>query len=604
MHGIISKEPLSPSLAQADGVAVLSPFPWLILCGEDAFEDGAVAVIADSVLCHRAELSDLAGETTGSDARIVGALYLKYGTQIFEKLEGQFSIGIFDKRSRTLIIATDRFGIKPVAYYHDNRYFAFGSRIKDVLATPGIKAGELDHEALVDYLNLSAIPTPKTVYRGIRKLPPGHFIIFNHGDTGNAGLVIRKYYDIDYARNRSGESHFLRELPRSMETSVKTILDAELAAGRSVGAFLSGGTDSSTVTGMIKKLAGSVKTFSIGFDEPGYNELGYARIAARHFGAEHYEYIVTPEDVLDALDLISDVYDEPFGNASAVPTYYCAKLAREHGVDTLLAGDGGDEIFGGNERYAADKVFSNYHRIPALVRKGLLEPVMAAAPAGLPVVNKGKKYIRRANIPQPDRFFSYNPVMALGQENIFSPDFIGHLGNYDPVAWARELYRSTKGANDLDRLMYIDMKFTITDNDIRKVSGMAGKAGIHVAYPFLDHALVDFAATIPSDLRVKGKTLRYIFKEAFKDFLPHDVIVKKKHGFGLPIGVWIRTKKNIADFVGDALLTSHCTIRPFFRDGFIEELFRIHRETGAAFYGDIIWNLLILELWNKRRLVG
>ena len=383
-----------------------------------------------------------------------------------------------------------------------------------------------------------------------------------------------------------------------------TIVKHELSMGNSIGAFLSGGTDSSTVTGMIKKLDHKVKTFSIGFDEPGYNELHYARIAAKHFGAEHHEYVVTPEDVLRTVDIIIDAYDEPFGNASAVPTYYCALLAKEHVVDTLLAGDGGDEIFGGNERYVANNIFSLYHKIPPILRERLLDPGISKIPSAISFIDKAKKYVRRANIPQPDRFYSYNPVMALGKEEIFSSELLKYLNGYNPLAWAKKLYSDAKAENELNRLLYVDMKFTITDNDIRKVTEMSQKAGVKVCYPLLDHRLVDFAATIPPSLKVKGTKLRYIFKKALSDFLPSEVINKKKHGFGLPIGIWIRTKKDISVFVKEILLNPNISIGHFFRKGFIEELFRLHDTTGAAFYGDIIWNLLILELWNSRQRYG
>ena len=570
--------------------------PWAVISGENLYDSEAVAVISDADIYNFRELCTLVGDEAHDPAHLIGLFYLKYGLATFEKIRGAFSICIVDKRNEKLIVATDRFGIKPVVYYADEKKFISGARIKSILSVqPDLN--EFDHRALIDYMNLSAIPTPKTIYRKIKKLPPGYFMVIAREKMSP---VLSKYYDIEYKDERKGEDHFYENIPRYIEESVKTILDHEHARGHRTGAFLSGGTDSSTVSGMIKKLTGSVKTFSIGFDEPGYNELGYARIAAKSFGAEHHEYRVTPDDVLKALDIITDAYDEPFGNSSAVPTYYCAALAKKHGVDTLLAGDGGDEIFGGNERYASDFIFRVYHRIPSCVRKGLLEPFMSVVPEGISFFEKGGKYIRRANIPHPDRFFSYHPVMALGKEAIFSPDFLNGLNGYDAVSWARELYANVRNTDELNRLLYIDLKFTITDNDLRKVTVTSERAGIHVAYPLLDHHIVDFAATMPAELKVKGTYLRYGFKKALKDFLPREIIKKKKHGFGLPIGVWIRTKKNISSFVRDTLLSSNSAIKPLFKDGFIEELFRMHEATGAAFYGDIIWLLLILELWSRK----
>ena len=573
---------------------------WAAVSGTAVFEDDNTSIVIDADLYNMEELLQLTGQDAKDIARLVWSLYLRYGLSFFEKLRGTFRVCIVEKNSQKLIVATDRFGIKPIVYYSGDDTFAFGSGIKDILSLPEIKATELDYAALVDYINLSAIPTPKTIYKNIKRLPPGCFVIVeNEGRS-----ILKRYYDIEYSEEMWDENYIIKHLPQVIGESVDTIVKHELSMGNSIGAFLSGGTDSSTVTGMIKKLDHKVKTFSIGFDEPGYNELHYARIAAKHFGAEHHEYVVTPEDVLRTVDIIIDAYDEPFGNASAVPTYYCALLAKEHGVDTLLAGDGGDEIFGGNERYVANNIFSLYHKIPPILRERLLDPGISKIPSAISFIDKAKKYVRRANIPQPDRFYSYNPVMALGKEEIFSSELLKYLNGYNPLAWAKKLYSDTKAENELNRLLYIDMKFTITDNDIRKVTEMSQKAGVKVCYPLLDHRLVDFAATIPPSLKVKGTKLRYIFKKALSDFLPSEVINKKKHGFGLPIGIWIRTKKDISVFVKEILLNPNISIGHFFRKGFIEELFRLHDTTGAAFYGDIIWNLLILELWNSRQRYG
>jgi asparagine synthase (glutamine-hydrolysing) len=575
-----------------------SPVPWACIGGGEVYDGGAVAVAFDGVIYNARDLAREAGVEPGNSAQVIAALYERHGLGLLTRLNGPCAMCIVDKRRNTAHVATDRFGIRPVVYLADGGKVICAPRIRDILAIPGVDNGGLDAGSLADYLNLSAVPSPRTVYRNVKKLPPGYCLTLS---GKNLEPILTQYYDIDYSINDLGEAEIITGIPAGIEESVATILASEHDAGRQVGAFLSGGTDSSTVTGMIRKLSGNAKTFSIGFDEPGYNELDFARIAARHFGVEHHEYIVTPDDVLTAIDTLSDVFDEPFGNASAVPTWFCARFAREHGVDTLLAGDGGDEIFGGNERYAAGKVFNAYHRIPTLLRKGIIEPLIGVAPAVHSVVEKGKKYINRANIPQPDRLFSYNPVAALGIKNIFSPDFIRRFAGHDPNGWARDLWAEAKADNELNRHLYLDMKFTITDNDLRKVTCMTEKAGLRVAYPFLDFRMVDFTARMPAGLKVKGDRLRYAFKESLRGFLPPEIITKQKHGFGLPIGVWTRSKKNIAEFVRDVLLGPSCSIRPWLRDGFLEEIFRIHLETGASFYGDIIWHLLMLELWHRRQ---
>lgn len=594
MHALITNK---ADKAASRSLPSIAPLPWACIGGGEVYDGDAVAVAFDGTIYNGATLARELSLEPGSTARLLAALYERHGLDFLTRLNGPCAVCIVDKRQNTAHIATDRYGIVPVVYLADGGRVICAPRIRDILAVPGVDPGGVDPGALVDYLNFSAIPGPRTVYRNLRMLPPGHVVTVS---GSSAVPKLTSYYDLDYTVDNAGEERYRALVPPAIEEAVRVILDTEAAAGRRVGTFLSGGTDSSTVTGMVKKLAGSVKSFSIGFDEPGYNELDYARIAARHFGAEHYEYMVTPDDVLAAIDALLDVYDEPFGNASAIPSYFCARFARDHGVDTLLAGDGGDEIFGGNERYAARRIFSVYHQVPKLLRKGVIEPLVAMAPELHSVITKGKKYISRANIPQPDRFYSYNPVAALGVDAIFAPDFVRQLRGHDTNAWARVHWQAAGTDDELNRLLYLDMKHTVTDNDLRKVNGMTAKAGMRVAYPFLDHRLVDLAGRMPSDLKVRGTYLRYIFKESLKGFLPPEVIAKQKHGFGLPIGVWTRTKPNIAAFVRDTLLGPSCSIQPWLRDGFLEEIFRIHGETGASFYGDIIWNLLMMELWHKK----
>ncbi len=606
MLGIASQQQIDPGSANSilsvidssgDRGSTLISNSWWVAGGADVFESERISVISDMDIFNYPELLRLIDNEPENNAQLINALYLKYGLDTFEKLRGTFSICVIDKNNRKIIVVTDRFGLKPVYYYWDSKYFIFGSRIKAILSAPQTKHKEVNYEALIDYINFSAIPTPKTMFKDIKKLPPGNIVVVEK-ESMTPRLI--KYYDIEYTEMKSGEEYFLNKIPITIEDSIKAILDYELSKGRNIGAFLSGGTDSSTIAGMMKKLNGHVKTFSIGFDEEGYNELDYARIASKHFGTEHHEYMVTPEDVLKSLDIIVDVYDEPFGNSSAVPTYFCARLAKECGVDTLMAGDGGDEIFGGNERYVADNIFNIYHKIPYFLRRNLIEPLSSIMPSSFSVIDKGKKYIKRANYPQPDRFYSYNPVTAFGREEIFSQAFLENINEYDPLAWARELYSVAQTDDRLNKLLYLDMKFTITDNDIRKVTDMSEKAGIRVCYPFLDYKLVDFAATIPSDLKVKGAYLRYIYKKSLEDFLPREIIKKKKHGFGLPIGLWINKKQNIRSFVRETLIDSDCVISSFFNNNFMKNLFRLHDETGAPYYGDIIWLLLILELWIRK----
>ena len=249
---------------------------------------------------------------------------------------------------------------------------------------------------------------------------------------------------------------------------------------------------------------------------------------------------------------MAEAYEEPFGNASAIPTYHCAVLARAHGVGLLLAGDGGDELFGGNERYAADHIFRRYHKIPAWLRRGVIEPALNAAPlAG--VVDKGRRYVRRANIPHPDRFFSYNFVSALGARKIFDEPFLARVEPDRLLDEARAHYARPEAESEINRLLYLDVKMALTDNDLRKVAGMCESARVGVRFPYLDPGLMAFSGTIPAELKVRGKEKRILFKRAFRDLLPEEIIRKTKHGFGLPVGRWLKTKAVLRDLLHDTL---------------------------------------------------
>jgi len=354
------------------------------------------------------------------------------------------------------------------------------------------------------------------------------------------------------------------------------------------------------VVGFYTELSGQrIKSFSIGFEEREYNELGYAHLAAEHFQSDQHEYFVTPDDVRNLLENLAEIYDEPFGNSSVVPAYYCARLAKDQGVDMLLAGDGGDEIFGGNERYVTNLVFARYGRIPRPMRVGVLEPLVSLFPdAG--VFHSARRYIRRANIPNPDRFFSYNLLYEEALDKIFRPEFLEAVDTDSFLQLARRYYENAAPADETDRLLYIDMKFTITDNDLRKVTQMCEAAGVSVRYPLLDRDLVDFSATIPPELKVKPGRNRYIFKQAMKGFLPDAIIRKQKHGFGLPVGPWFARHPGLSALMEDTLFASGARVLQWVQAGFLDEMRNgLHGETPSYYAGNL-WVFLLLELWLRR----
>jgi asparagine synthase (glutamine-hydrolysing) len=378
-----------------------------------------------------------------------------------------------------------------------------------------------------------------------------------------------------------------------------------LSKGERCGTFLSGGTDSSTITGLLGATSGApAQTFSIGFDAEGYDEMVYARIAARHFGAAQHEYYVTPGDVVDAIPRIADTYDQPFGNASAVPTYYCAKLAHDSGMSRMLGGDGGDELYGGNARYAKQRQFAFYERIPPFLRHGLIEPVANRLPltGQVALLRKARSYVAQASMPMPERYDSYNLLERLGAANVLTADFLAGIDTAAPARRLREIYGASDAQSLINRMLALDFQITLADNDLPKVTRMCELAKIDVAFPMLHDDVIDFSLRLPPGEKLRGNRLRHFFKEALKDFLPPEVIAKQKHGFGLPVGVWLQGREGLRTLAGDTLATLRG--RQIVRADFIDRLLDEHLATHAGYYGTMVWILMMLELWFQRHLAS
>jgi asparagine synthase (glutamine-hydrolysing) len=335
----------------------------------------------------------------------------------------------------------------------------------------------------------------------------------------------------------------------------------------------------------------------MGFDAAGYDEMEFARIASRHFKTMPLEYYVTPDDVLSTLPEIAAAFPEPFGNSSAAAVYHCARIAREHGIDLLLAGDGGDELFGGNERYAKQLVFERYSRVPRPVRSALLEPLVNAAgrvTRAFPI-GKAVSYIEQANVPLPDRLQTYNFLHRHGPSEVFAHEFLEQMDASRPLRLLRDEYGLPDTRDAVNRMLFVDWKFTLHDNDLVKVNAMCQLAGVEVAYPMLDQSIVDFSLRLPASWKVRNGQLRWFYKRAMRDFLPRQIVTKTKHGFGLPFGVWTRTHEGLRRLSEDAL--GSLAERGYFRPKFLREALRLHRDGHASYYGELVWILMVLELW-------
>lgn len=549
--------------------------PPLLISGDGCFVDARFIEISESVSMIAA----------WSEA------YRQHGTSAPKVAIGRFAVA-FNPEPGVTYLAVDRFATSSLCYRVKDGLLLVAERA-DELADPGC---ELDSQALYDYLYFHMIPAPRTVYKDVFRLPAGHYALFENGQ-----LTVAPWWKPHFNEKRRAPLGGLKaEFRQILLDAVRDCLDTD-----TTGCFLSGGTDSSTVAGLLREVTGRpAKAFSIGFEAAGYDEMEYARIAARHFGAEHHEYYVTPDDLVRSIPDVAASYDQPFGNSSVVPAFYCAKAAREAGLTRILAGDGGDELFGGNTRYAKQRVFGVYEQIPGLLRRGLLEPLLvgSALPGKMPGIKKAVSYVEQASVPMPDRMQMYNLLTRLGLSEVLTPDFLALVDPQDTLRQQRETYRAGDGQALVNRMLWYDWKYTLADNDLPKVLGATSLAGLEVGFPLLDDRLVDFSLRLDPELKLKGLTLRWFFKEALKDFLPPEIITKKKHGFGLPFGVWAVEHAGLRTLAVDSLdyLRGSRIVRADFLDKLLKEYLPQH----PGYYGELVWILMMLSQWllaSKRR---
>ncbi|MCW5618093.1 MAG: asparagine synthase [Nitrosomonas sp.] len=518
--------------------------------------------------------------------------WLDNSEEALSNIAGEFIVCIADDHQGQLMLAIDRLGTRSMAYQAIDDGLIF-STSQDALIKHPLATAQINSQSIYNYIYFHMIPGPDTIYKDQYRLLPGECLTFR-----NREIKKHPYWKpVFIETSRRPFEELKSELRQLLRSSVRDAI-----GNASVGTFLSGGTDSSTLAGILGEVTGEpAQTYSIGFAAHGYDEMEYARIAARHFSTRHHEYYVTPDDVVTAIPQIAAIFDQPFGNASAIPAYYCARMAKEDGLTRILGGDGGDELFGGNERYAKQYIFSLYERLPAIIRKKIFEPwaKRISGKTQQPFLRKMYRYIEQASIPMPARMETYNLLLLHGAHSIFTAEFLETVDSKYPGLLLNQTYHQTHAKSLINRMLAYDWKITLTDNDLPKVVKACELAQIDVAFPLISDEITAFSLQLRPDYKVKGTKLRYFFKEALKDFLPREIIVKQKHGFGLPFGVWLQEHAQLKALAADSL--SDLKSRRLIRTDYIDTLLDQHLKEHASYHGTMIWILIMLECWYKSR---
>lgn len=526
---------------------------------------------------------------TKTDTEVILAAYREWGVECLQRLRGMFAFAIWDDVRQTLLVARDRIGKKPLHYRLDNDGIAFASEPKAFLADPAFTPTP-DLEALAAYLTYQYVPSPRSAFAGVRKLPPAHYLLVERGR-----LRVERYWTLSYASKRQlSEAEAIDELLARLEEAVRIRLISDVP----LGAFLSGGVDSGTIVALMARLGSApVKTFSIGFEEEAFNELPYARLVAERYGTEHHEFIVRP-DAVEVLPELVWHYGEPFADPSAVPTYYLSELARRH-VTVALNGDAGDENFAGYGRYVAAPIERRFDRLPASLRRG----VRALADA-LPDGDGGQSLLARAS-GRARRVAASPAVRYSRRMMVFGPALksallAGALRHADRAGAIDDLlvdaYRRSDARDPVDARLDVDVRHYLPDCLLVKVDIATMAHALEGRSPMLDHEFMEFAASLPASLKLRGGTTKYVLKEAARRLLPAEIIDRPKKGFGVPLESWFR--HDLKELTSDLLLDGRLAQRGYFQRGEVERLVREH-QAGTARWHNELWTLVMLEAWHR-----
>jgi len=558
-----------------------------------ANEDGRLWIVFNGEIYNFPELRQELEQkghcfATHTDTEAIVHAYEEYGEDCVKKLNGMFAFAIWDRQDRTLLLARDRLGVKPLYYFMDARCLAFGSEVKALLALPEVPR-RLDVEALDTFLTFEYIPAPLSIFQDVKKLPPGHLLILQDGK-----ISVQQYWELPCGQIKGEEA----ELGEALYDLLKDAVRLRLISDVPLGAFLSGGLDSSTIVCLMRELMDRpVQTFSIGFDDPSYNELAYARTVAQHCGTEHHELILRPA-VAQLVETLVGYLDEPLADVSIFPTYLVSQLARQQ-VTVVLSGDGGDELFGGYEWYLAEQLARYYQVLPAAIRRHWLPWLVERLPPASSkkgLVNKLKRFVEGAALPAALQHFRWSMFLtAAHKARLYSEDFQQALGPHEAAARFLAYLHAVAEADPLRQEQFADIKTYLADDILVKVDRMSMATSLEARTPFLDYRVAEFAARLPRHLKIRGWHTKYLLKRCMAPKLPHAILHRKKEGFSIPMKHWLR--QELRTLMQEVLSPARLKAAGLFNVPYIERLQAEHLQ-GTANHSHQLWALMIFEIWR------
>jgi asparagine synthase (glutamine-hydrolysing) len=561
-------------------------------------EDGTIWVVFNGEIYNFREIQPELEERghhfkSKSDTEVILHAYEAWGVECLKRFRGMFAFALWDSRRKRLFMARDRLGEKPLVYAKGNGKFAFASEIKALLQVPWITR-KVNVHALHDYLTLQYVPSPDSIFEGIYKLPPAHYLIMDR----SGDIKVDRYWKL--RMSAVGEKRLdLNQTCGAIREKVEESVRLRLISDVPVGAFLSGGIDSSLIVGVMANVSGKpVQTFSIGFEEKEFDELVYARMVAKHFSTDHHEFIVKP-DAIDILPKLVWHYNEPFADSSTIPTYYVARLTRDY-VKVVLTGDAGDENFAGYKRYLRSKWVACFSRIPEKMRRMFLPSFLRLAAQmhwKEKTFNRLADFVAAISSSQVRNYAEQIKMFNEGEkEDLYSPEFIDALKSVDSFDYLVRKYDEAGTEDLIDQLLYLDINTYLPEDLLVKMDIATMANSLEARVPFLDHPLMEFVASLPSNLKLKGNIAKYVLKKSYSDFLPRDILTRKKMGFAVPISRWLR--KELRHYMFDILLDRRTIARSLFRKQGIERLLEEH-VGGRYDHSAKIWALLFLEIWYR-----